>query len=122
MLIEVMRMWKPVAPRTTPHESSVARKLSKTSSRHSNAASEDRELSNLVSITEESSSLTHHDDVTEALRADEEEKCCSDGEHSDDDVPVSPANDDDSLKSNMGSQQSLLKSQRSPDPAQSPTL
>ncbi|CAD5215858.1 unnamed protein product [Bursaphelenchus okinawaensis] len=94
ILLEILRVWKPQMRKATTHDLSMPRSIIGHSSR---GQSEERDLTNLVSITEESRYATEDGDSgkkSSPLRR----RSSSNSEK-----------DDDSIKSNMGSNQSLLQ-------------
>ncbi|CAD5221823.1 unnamed protein product [Bursaphelenchus xylophilus] len=97
ILLEILRVWKPQAKRPTNNDANAPKQLKNHSSR---GQSEERvEANNLVSIIEESKNLT--DDGTDSVNKSIPRRRSSSSDNKD--------GDGDSLKSNMGSNRSLIK-------------
>lgn len=125
LLIEALRVWRPPAKRIMKHESSLQRGGSNLSTRQTgNMINEDRELTNLISIREEGASpMPSLADTPEKLeetviiKEPEQPPLELQSHHSNasqlsgkvEHSSAEDENDADSLRSNAGSRQSLLK-------------
>lgn len=118
LLIEALRIWKPAGKRTLKHESSIQRGAG--SNLSTRQIPDEKELTNLLSIREEGSSpmpsLVLEESKEKSETPPELDQSHSDHQLADSSSHHSVSNnqsdndeDVDSLRSNAGSRQSLLK-------------